>query len=117
MYMCMGQNVSIIILLLYHCCENYNITVLYSLLPSPVLCLQIEILSGSIVPQPPALVYHGEGDCEWELIIKTSGTTLGTGSNGQRLPLENRIPGDLQATCVVNGRVLLNVTISTTGKV
>ena len=78
--------------------------------------LQIEILSGSIVPQLPALVYHGDGDCEWELIIKASGTTLGTGSNGQRLPLENKVKGDLQATCIVNGAVLLNATITTTGK-
>jgi hypothetical protein len=77
--------------------------------------LQIEILSGSIVPQLPALVYHGEGDCEWELVIKASGTKLMvTGSNGQRLPLENGLLGDLQATCVVNDTVLLNATISTT---
>ena len=62
-------------------------------------------------------MYHGEGDCEWELIIKASGNTLGTGSNGQRLPLENSIPADLQAACIVNDTVLLSATISTTGKV
>ena len=108
--LCMGQNMSTIIITVVK-------TVLYSSLLSPVSCLQIEILRGSIVPQLPALVYHGEGDCEWELIIKASGNTLVTGSNGQRLPLENGIPADLQATCIVNDTVLLNVIISTTGKV
>ena len=86
-------------------------------LPSPVSGLQIEILSGSIVPQLPILVYHGEADCEWDLIIKESGTILVTDSDGQRLPLENRVCVDLQATCIVNGNLLLNATISPTGKV
>ena len=62
-------------------------------------------------------MYHGEGDCEWELVIKGTGTTVGTDSDGQQLPLENRILSDLRATCVVNGTELLNATISTTGKV
>ena len=79
--------------------------------------LQIEILSGSIVPQLPALLYHGEGDCEWSLVIKSTGSTIGTDSDGQQLLLESGIVLDLQATCVVNETLLLNVTISTTGKV
>ena len=61
-------------------------------------------------------MYHGEGDCEWDLTIKESGTVLVTDSDGQRLPLENRIPFDLQATCAVSGTVILNANISTTGK-
>ena len=62
-------------------------------------------------------MYHGEGDCEWNLVIKATGTPLVTGSDGQRLPLENNINIDLQATCAVNGAVLLSAIISTTGKV
>ena len=97
-------------------CENWYIFH-YSSYLSPVSCLQIEILSGSIVPQLPALVYHGEGDCEWSLVIKSTGSTIGTDSDGQRLPLESGIVLDLQATCVVNETLLLNATISTTGEV
>ena len=83
----------------------------------PVSGLQIEILSGSIVPQLPALVYHGEGDCEWDLVIKATDITLVTDSDGQQLRIENGIIFDLQATCVVNGTTRLNATISITGKV
>ena len=62
-------------------------------------------------------MYHGEGDCEWELIIIKNSITIGTDSDGQRLTLANNIINDLRATCVVNGTVLLNAIISTTGKV
>ena len=86
-----------------------------SLISSPVSGLQIKILSGSIAPQPPALVYHGEGDCEWELLI--IGTSFDIESVGQRLSLQNSVPNDLQVTCNVSGTILINATISTTGKV
>ena len=62
-------------------------------------------------------MYHGDGNCEWDLVIKATGTTLGTDSDGQRLQLESGIIFDLQATCVVIGTTRLNATISTTGKV
>ena len=61
-------------------------------------------------------MYHGNGECEWELKNKENGTTLVSDSDGQQLSLENRVPFDLQAVCVVNGTVPLNVTISITGK-
>ena len=77
--------------------------------PSPVSGLQIEILHPSIVPQLPALVYHGEGDCEWGLVIIVTNSMLVTDSDGQRLMIDNRVRfSDLQATCVVNGNELLN---------
>ena len=62
-------------------------------------------------------MYHGEGDCEWNLAIKATGTTIVTDSDGQRLPLESGIILDLQATCNVSGTILLNAIISTTGNV
>ena len=62
-------------------------------------------------------MYHGEGDCEWDLIIINNNITIGTDSDGRRLPLANSLIDDLRATCVVNGTVLLNAIISTTGKV
>ena len=62
-------------------------------------------------------MYHGEGNYEWELIIVKNRITIGTDSDGQRLTLTNSIIDDLRATCVVNGTVLLNAIISTTGKV
>ena len=87
-------------------------SILLSLIPSPVSGLQIEILSSSIVPQPPALVYHGEGDCEWKLLI--IGTPFIIGSVGQRLSLQNSVS---EVTCTVSGTILLNATVSITGKV
>ena len=58
-------------------------------------------------------MYHGEGDCEWELIIV--GSTFGGSVIGQRLTLENNITNDLQATCTINGMEILNAIISITG--
>ena len=86
-------------------------------LPSPVSGLHIEILSNSIVPQLPVLVYHGEGNCEWDLRIINMDIKIVTGSDSQRLPLANGIIFDLRATCTVNGTVLLNAIISTRGKI
>ena len=60
-------------------------------------------------------MYHGEGDCEWELLI--IGTTLDSDSVGQRLSLENSVSNDLQVTCNVSGTILLNATVSIKGKV
>ena len=86
--------------------------------PSLVLGVQIEILPHSIVPQQPVLVYHGEGDCKWNLTAKELGNTSFSppDTNGQKLPLENNeIPGGLQATCVVKETLRLDATILTTG--
>ena len=59
--------------------------------PSPIPGLQIEILHPSIAPQLPSLVYHGEGDCEWGLIIiaTRSNATAITGTDGRRLQIDN----------------------------
>ena len=82
----------------------------------PTAGVQINILHHSIVPQLPFLVYHGYGDCDWGLVIIESGTKLSTDSDGRRLSLENQIHSDLQATCFVNGTLLLNATITTAGR-
>ena len=65
----------------------------------------------------PALIYHGDGDCTWELKIKRSGTKLQTHSDGHRLELENALLNVVVAECVVNGIMLLDITIKTIGEV
>ena len=85
-------------------------------LPSTVSSLHIEILENSIVSHLPVLMYNGNGSCEWTLRITVTGFTINTGSDGHRLPLDNTVNTDLEATCIMDGTELLRATISTTGK-
>ena len=64
-------------------------------------------------------MYHGEGNCEWgSLIIATNSMIETVGTDGQRLQIDSVIQFfDIQATCAVNGNILLNAIISTTGEV
>ena len=75
--------------------------------------LQIDILRSSIAPQepPPVLVYHGEGDCVWEITIGGSTFTPDI-ADGHRLPLLNSF---ITVKCAVNGTELLNAIIVARG--
>ena len=94
---------------------KYTTITLFTL--PPHAGLQIQILRRRVAPQVPALIYHGDGDCTWELKIKRSGTKFQTHSDSHKLELENSLLVDLQAECVVNGTILLDITINTTGEV
>ena len=79
--------------------------------------LQIDILRRSIAPQepPPALVYHGEDDCVWEIKIEGNGFPAPNTADGHRLPLLNSFNTGINVKCAVNGTELFDAIIVARG--
>ena len=78
--------------------------------------LQFDILRNSIAPQPPpVLVYHGEGDCVWEIKIEGNSFPAPNTADGHRLPLLNSFSTGINVKCAVNGTELLDAIIVARG--
>ena len=76
--------------------------------------LKIQILDYTLAG-PPNLTYLGYGDCVWELRNTITGNTIGIESDGHQIKLDHGTP-HTNAKCVVNGTLLLKVTISAIGE-